>query len=261
MKCIDQNFLQQELSFIGTGYLPFIEWSVSEIIKANNVVININSTEFFWLFSYIKNNFRSTLAQFYNYDIENDVLGFPSVQRELRHSIEAYLDLYNLVADNNYKCVLSYCSNANRMERRNIELGYYKKFLFNKEFTIQSKYNISGLDKKDLMKMAKESNSYTHPDVYLDLNKIVNNKEKMLIDLMNINVYLINESYNLFIRGISAYGANTYLLSNVVTDNNSHSTYRYEDLYRIKISMIINMIQNSLITNEATPKVQNYMLF
>lgn len=259
MKFIDQNFLQQELSFQGSGYLPFIEWSLSEIIRQNNTnTLNINSTEVFWLFSYIKNNFRSTLAQFYNYDIENDILGFPTVQRELRHSIEAFLDLYNLVADKNYKCVLSYCSNSNRKERYNIELGNYKEYLFNKGFTIQSKYNISGLDKKDLMEMAKASNSYTHPDVYLDITKIGKNKEEMLINLMKMNVYLISESYNLFIEGINAYGASTYLLNNNVTAYGC--LYSYKDLYQKKSSLINNFIQNSLIINQPTPVFQNYML-
>ena len=96
MKFIDQRFLQNELSFQGSGFLPFIEWSISEIIRENrNNDLIINTTEVFWLFSYIKNNVHSTLAQLYNYDIENDVLGFPSIQRELRHSIEAFLDLNN----------------------------------------------------------------------------------------------------------------------------------------------------------------------
>lgn len=259
MKFIDQNFLQQELSFQGSGYLPFIEWSVSEIIRENHInTLNINSTEIFWLFSYIKNNFRSTLAQFYNYDIENDILGFPTVQRELRHSIEAFLDLYNLVADDNYKCVLSYCSNSKRKERSNIELGAYKKFLFRNEFTIQSKYNISGLDKEDLMEMAKASNSYTHPDVYLDINNIGTNKEQLLTNLIKMNVYLIDESYNLFIRGINAYGATTCLLNNNVMAYDNLCPYR--NLYYQKRSLIRNVVQEKLIINQSAPLFQNYML-
>lgn len=249
MKFIDQNFLQQELSYPAFGYLSFIEWSIIEIIKENSEnrsnSLNINSTEFFWLFSYIKNNFRSTLAHFYNYDIESDILGFPTVQRELRHSIEAFLDLYNLVTDENYKCVLSYCSNSNREERIKIDLGKYKKFLFNKEFTIQSKYNISKLNKKDLMKMAKATNSYTHPDVYLDINKVCNNKEEMLISLIKMNVYLISESYSLFIKGINSYGATTCLLNNnVIINGLPHS---YKDLYQQKLLSLNKFIQNSLI--------------
>lgn len=65
--------------------------------------------------------------------------------------------------------------------------------------------------------MAKASNSYTHPDVYLDISKIGNNKEEMLINLIKMNVYLISESYNLFIKGVNAYGASTNLLNNNVT--------------------------------------------
>ena len=259
MKFIDQRFLQDELSFQGFGFLPFIEWSISEIISENrNNDLIINTTEVFWLFSYIKNNVRSTLAQLYNYDIENDVLGFPSIQRELRHSIEAFLDLNNLVVDKNYKCVLSYCSNSKKKERNNIELGDYKKYLFNNEFTIQSKYNISKLEKGALMEMAKAANSYTHPDVYLDTNKISSNREQVLINLLRMNVYLLSKSYILFTNGVKSYGASTFLLNNTVTAYGYQ--YQYMELYRMKELCINNAVQDSLIINQPNRMLQNYML-
>lgn len=258
MKFIDQNFLQQELLFQGTGYLPFIEWSISEIARENINILNIYSTEVFWLFSYIKNNFRSTLAQFYNYDIENDIFGFPTVQRELRHSIEAFLDLNNLVADENYKNVLLYCSNSNKKERNKIELGKYEKFLHKDEFTIQSKYNISGLDEKKLMKMSRVSNSYTHPDVCLDINKIRNTKEDLLIGLIKMNVFLISKAYDLFIKGIKAFGASVNLLNNYVWVN--ASSYSYENLHQQKRTLIKDFVKRSLIINQPTPKFNSYML-
>lgn len=261
MKFINQNFLHQELSFQGLGYFPFIEWSTSEIIRENSFNnLNINTTEIFWLFSYIKSNIRSTFIQFYDYNIENDILGFPTVQRELRHSIETFLDLNNLVADKNYKCVLSYCSNSNKSNRKDIKLGDYKRFLHtNKEFTIQSKYEISKLNNKKLLKMASASNSYTHPDVYLDINNIVNNREQLLINLFEMNIYLLSASYELFIKGIeNHYGASTFLLNNNIVAYGN--TCKYMSLYKEKQLLVNTTIQNSLIINQPNQVFQNYML-
>lgn len=262
MKYIDQDFLYQELQLTGNGYLPLIEWSVSEIVKVNNSLsICVNSMPEFWLFSYIKNNFRSTLSQFCNfYDIESDVLGFPIVQRELRHSIEAYLDLYNYVHYENYKQVLLYCSNSNKGKRHEIELSNYGRFLYNNEFTIRSKYNISGLDKKELLDWAKGANSYTHPDVYLDLSKINRNKEELLRNLMATNVYLTSESYELFLKGISNMGADIRLCDGCVKVNEfgPNNIQSYKNLYNIKKANINNFIQGQSFVAQVVPASSNY---
>lgn len=50
MKYINQDFLQRELSLNGLGYLPFVEWSTSEIVRVNN------------LFKYVYKFNRSILA-------------------------------------------------------------------------------------------------------------------------------------------------------------------------------------------------------
>ena len=256
MKYINQDFLQRELSLNGLGYLPFVEWSTSEIVRVNNLSnMCINSTEVFWLFSYIKNNYRSTLSQFCNwYDIENDVLGFPTVQRELRHSIEAYLDLYNLVNYEDYKQVLLYCCNSNKEKRHDIKLGEYKEFLFNNEFTIQSKYNISRLNNKELLVLAKEANSYTHPNVYLDIIKINSNKNELLRKLITTNLYVTNDSYRLFIEGLRTMGADTRLLNGYVNVNGYK--YLYQEWYDIKKNEVDKVIEEFFY--QPTHIFQNY---
>jgi|GEM_PF-3546546 hypothetical protein len=258
MKYIDQNFLNQELQFTGNGYLPFIEWSVSEIVKVNSSLnICVNSTPEFWLFSYIKNNFRSTLSQFCNfYDIENDVLGFPTAQRELRHSIEAYLDLYNYVHYEDYKQVLLYCSNSNKMKRHEIELGDYRRFCHNHEFTILSKYKISELDKEELLDWAKGANSYTHPDVYLDLNTINSNKEELLRNLIVTNVYLTSESYELFLEGIRNKGADISLCN--VNEEVQINPYSYRNWYDNKKANLNSFVQGPLFVSQSMPMSLNY---
>lgn len=256
MKYINQCFLQNELSMQGNGFLPFIEWSTSEIVRQNGFTgLPIQDYKICSLFYYIISNIRSTLAQFYNYNIENDFLGFPSIQRELRHSIEAFLDLYNLAVNTEYENVLLYCSN--KQERAHIDLGKYKDYLYKEEFTIQSKYNISKLNNSDLIKLAKKANSYTHPNVYLDLKEINENKEKLLLKLLAMNVYLLGESFEVFIKGLQTYGFSTSLLNNIITTGGYQ--YKYMELYNSKKASI-NSIINSLIIYQPNPVYQNYTL-
>lgn len=197
-------------------------------------------------------------AQFWNYNIENDILGFPVIQRELRHSIEAYLDLYNLVNDEKYKCVLSYCANSNKKKKNKIELGKYKEYLYKNEFTIRSKYKISGLENEKLMDMSSKANSYTHPDVYLNLTEICNNKDALLRDLIEMNFYLLSEAFDLFVKGIKNYGASTYLLNNYITAYGVQ--YYYRDLYKNKKNNAFEFIKNSLIVNQQVLNQQNYII-
>lgn len=259
MKYINQCFLTQELSYNGNGYLPLVEWTVSEIIK-NNSNLNIESTELFWLFSYIKDNFRSTLAQFYNYDIENDILGFPAAQRAIRHSIESFLDLNNLVISFKYKKVLEYCSNSNKKNRNEIDLDDYKSALYNNGFTIQSKYKISKLDEEGMMQMAKEANSYTHPDVYLDINKIRENQEILLKNLITMNINLLNKSFFVFMKGIESLGADTSLLKGNIYIYNENIIVPYKYKYEEKLKSTFQFVNKRLMVNCNDWQTNNYSI-
>lgn len=206
MRIIDVNFILNEIVVNGYGFLPFIEYSVNKILNEYDEQnkmgdgFHIRGDFAYKLFYDIKDNVRNAFTRLFHFDIDTDYSGFPGIQRDLRCSIEAYLDLYNLVKDDNYKNVLMYCSNTLRKQgdKKKIELGNYSSELYKDEFTIQSKYNISSLEDESLLYFSRQTNSYTHPDIFIYSE--ANDKEDLLKKLLNKNLFLLVESYLLFIR-------------------------------------------------------------
>lgn len=177
----------------------FIDTSIN-ILLNNPQYNNIRVTEEYFLFYYIKSDFFSNWMSLYNFDIDLDFLGFPLIQKNTRHAIEAFLDLFNLYKDKEgYMKVLKYYG-ANK---KDCHLGKYKESLHNDGFTIQSKSNIAeknGMTKEDLedfINTATVANYYIHPNIFI---KIINQderdeKEKILKNLLNINLKLLDYSY------------------------------------------------------------------
>lgn len=109
-----------------------------------------------------------------------DMLGFPALKRNIRISIEAYYDLFNLTTDRSYLNLLKYQS-AKNVTIENSVINTYKQFLKRKHFdinkrplTISEKANIAKnknnlrLDIYDHFKdIATKSNSYIHPDIFV----------------------------------------------------------------------------------------------
>ena len=83
-------------------------------------------------------------------------------------------------------------------------LGDFESYMYNREFTIQSKYNISKLN-NDLMEIVKQTNSFTHPDVYLDKFKIFQTKENLVGKIITVNLKLLVEAFDLFINHLKSY--------------------------------------------------------
>lgn len=121
----------------------------------------------------------------YNIDIDTDYLGFSVIHRNTRHSIEAFLDLINLISDPEYISVLEYGS-----KKGNYNLKY-QPYIKGKIFNIPAKYDIATkMYKKTipsaLLQIASENNKHMHPNIFIDIvnpmdyNKKDKNSEEII---------------------------------------------------------------------------------
>lgn len=171
-------------------------------VSINILVTNfqgLTATKEYWLFYYIKNDFLSNWMSLYNANINQDFLGFPLIKIHTRHAIEAFLDLYNLYNDDDYKIVLEYCAK----KRKNA--GKYKNYLYKNMFTIKSKCEIAKKYDENferLISTSIDSNNYVHPNVFLDVipQNDVDKKKSILSSLLNTNLYLLVRSYKLILK-------------------------------------------------------------
>lgn len=191
------------------SYKIFLENNINELITLNLNTTNKNlfCTAEYKLFSIIVENVRMDLNYLLVLNPNYDMLGFPALKRNIRISIEAYYDLFNLVADRSYFNLLKYQS----VKNTNIEstiINTYKPFLRRKKFdinkrplTITEKANIAKnknylhQDIYDNFKeMATNSNSYIHPDIFVTDNY---NRETVLKSLILCDCRLIMYTFEL----------------------------------------------------------------
>lgn len=167
------------------------------------------------LFFFVKDDFSANWSWLQYADIDLDFMGFPLIRRNTRHAIESFLDLHNLCIDSNYMSVLKYCSKQDK------NAGIYGKYLFDGQFTIQSKCNIaknniSNCPKyaqylQKLVDEASECNKFTHPNIFLNIisTQDLNKKRHILCNLLNINIELLTNAYSLilkkFYQGVQPY--------------------------------------------------------
>lgn len=167
------------------SYKTFLEQNINNLINLNLNTANWNlaCTGEYKLFSIIAENVRMDLNYLLVLNPEYDMLGFPAIKRNIRISIEAYYDLFNLTIDRSYLDLLRYQSVKNTIIENTV-INTYKPFLKRKNFninkkplTISEKSNIAknknGLrqDIYDYFKdMATSSNSYIHPDIFVTDN-------------------------------------------------------------------------------------------
>ena len=164
------------------SYKTFLEQNINNLISLNFNTANMNlfCTGEYKLFSIIVENVRMDLNYLLVLNPKYDMLGFPSIKRNLRISIEAYYDLFNLTADRSYINLLEYQSVKNATLDNTIVNTYTpfinrKKININKRpLTISEKANIAKnknhlrLDIYDYFKdIATKSNSYIHPDIFV----------------------------------------------------------------------------------------------
>lgn len=164
------------------SYKTFLEQNINNLINLNlnTANWNISCTGEYKLFSIINENVRMDLNYLLVLNPHYDMLRFPALKRNIRISIEAYYDLFNLTTDRSYLNLLKYQSEKN-VTIENSVINTYKHFLKRKHFdinkrplTISEKANIAKdknnlrLDIYDYFKdIATKSNSYIHPDIFV----------------------------------------------------------------------------------------------
>lgn len=175
----------------------FINTSVNLMI---NNIPGLTARKEYWLFYFIKDDFRANVSSLYNVDVDTDFLGFPVIKKNTRHAVESFLDLYNLCSDQDYMDVLKYCSYESKCA------GKYSSYLHNGQFTIISKNKIAK-EKYDgdfqfLVDIAQQSNAYIHPNVFVDVIPVNerNKKENILKKLLNTNIFLLDQAYKLLLK-------------------------------------------------------------
>ena len=164
-----------------------------------------------------------------------------------RHSIESFLDLFNLYIDKEYINVMAFCAKQGINNT-----GKYDTYKYKDMFTIQSKYNIAlsnGLkssqlfsNELDLINIASDCNRYAHPDVFLDICTS-EQKNKKLRELLKTNLYLFIDSYRLILSKFNQSIQPTFNCNNCVYGKNC-----YNHLLLLK-NNFENIINNSLLVD------------
>ncbi|MGN0322428.1 MAG: hypothetical protein ACI4DZ_04865 [Oliverpabstia sp.] len=174
---------------------------------------NVFITSNYKLYSLIAENIRMDLNYLLTITIDYDVFSFIGVRRNLRNSIEAYYDLYNLTFDENYLYLLKYFSNNAVCAKKEIDTlknnDMYSSYLGKKQkisfLSIADKAKIAsrnGLDnnKVNILKnISISSNSYVHPDIFTPPEDI-QAKERLLRDFLYIDCWLLAEAFDLLVR-------------------------------------------------------------
>lgn len=178
--------------------LGYINSSMQTLINMNTTILG---TKEYMLFFYIKEDFSANYFSLYNTDIDLDCLGFSVLQRNTRHSIEAFLDLINLSNDSDYLTVMEHCADKNK--QYNPKYHSILKGLCNipKKYKIATQmYNES--IPRNLLVISSKTNSYTHPNVFVDILNYndYNKKLEILRNLLSANLYTLTAAYKLMLK-------------------------------------------------------------
>lgn len=175
----------------------YIEASINRLVNNN---LDLTVSKEYWLFYFIKDDFRANFSSLYGTNIDLDFLGFPVIQKNTRHAIESFLDLFNLCNDQDYMEVLKHCAHEQK------STGKYSAYLYKEQFSIQSKCKIAkekyGADFQFLVDLSKKSNAYIHPNVFVDVISVSekDKKESILKELLSTNTYLFDYAYRLILK-------------------------------------------------------------
>ena len=211
------SFIDKRILDSVNSYKLFLEQSINGLMNINNNNPNFNyfATGEYKLFSIIAENVRMDLNYLLFLNPDFDFLGFPAIKRNLRISIEAYYDLYNLVSDRSYMDLLKYQS----VENSNIDtatINLYQPYIKKKIINIK-RNPLSIKEKADISKsknnlpsgihdqfkiIATDSNSYIHPNIFIIAN---NNRDTLLKDLILCDCCLVMYAFELLNRFMSRY--------------------------------------------------------
>lgn len=172
----------------------FIDASIQCVI---NDIPDLIAKKEYWLYYFIKQDFNANMLSLHNVDVSTDFLGFPMIRKNTRHAIEAFFDLYNLCNDSEYIEVLKYCA------KKSCNIENYKKYLYGKQFTIESKYKMmNNIELQSLLEISKECNAFVHPNVFVNVLSVTDwkNKENILKELLHANVFMLDQAYGLLLK-------------------------------------------------------------
>ena len=98
------QFLNRDF-YNNNNILGYIDSSIQTLINMNTTILG---TKEYMLFFYIKEDFTANYFSLYTTDIDLECLGFSVLQRNTRHSIEAFLDFVKLYNDPEYLSVMEH---------------------------------------------------------------------------------------------------------------------------------------------------------
>lgn len=198
MKLVNPDLINQ-INYQQTGVcLGLFAYTDAIINTILNTCSGLNATKEYWLYYFIKEDYRANILSLQGMNIDADIFGFPIIKKNLRHMIETLIDLFNLVNDEGYIEVMKHCAH----ERNTVENTKYSRYLYNHSFTIKSKMKIAeeinSYSFNQYYDIVKEGNKYVHPNVFIDVASKQVNHVSDLQKLLLINLEIFLMGFELF---------------------------------------------------------------
>ena len=192
---------------------PQIQFDAHNLLGSYNQVTNylcmnvpgFHESKEFWLFYYVKEDLAMSMNSLNGQVIDYMYLPYPLIQNNVRHAIEAYLDLYNLTKDQTYMDVLR--CNARQITPEVCSDKYRERLEKVKFFSLKQKLHIAknlGLDfPYDLRQMVNDANSLIHPNTFITpMDPDYREKWRVLKNLLNIHLELLSQSFRLLLESV-----------------------------------------------------------
>ena len=178
------------------AYKSILENEINKIIcKLRKTNPNLLYSGLYKFFSTIYENIKMDLLFLSILNPEYDVLGYAAIKRNLRTSIEAFYDLYNLVYDESYLELLRFQSKKDIELSPNI-INIYKEYIEQKRLLNINRHYLTIAEKGEIAKnknklqddrfnVMKEigikANAYIHCNIFVPKTKDRQNELKKLI--------------------------------------------------------------------------------
>jgi hypothetical protein len=167
------------------------------------------------LYSMISDNIRMDLGYLMTTNIDYDPFGFIGVRRNLRNSIEAYYDLYNITCNECYFYFLKYSHNPKICTAEEIEIirSNYKDYFNNSGLRVKTKAEIAKKAEDDIVSgqkitedfytrmkgLSEESNAYVHPDIFTE-TVTDDEKDDLLRNFIATDCELLAKAFDLMVQ-------------------------------------------------------------
>ena len=213
MKMINSNLISS-LYNISTGHYYSVHNAIVQLMVSTKNELKVEPL--YKLFYLINECFTMNLDLLSKTYIDYDILGFAGVKRNTRVAIEAYIDLYNLVVNNDYLMVMK---KYNRIDFENTnEQEIYDNYMetnrFNNEYVSKkTKIDIAkknGMNAKFadyLSEIYDNYSDYSHPNIFVIKNyEYVSKEELDNKELIKLNINLLYDS----LKTLSQWTCNKY---------------------------------------------------